>query len=134
MGERNDAAYSGPLSPEEKAECDRELAEMRRKLFEDLDKSLDERIQRTINRTIDRTLNRTIDRTLYDCIDFEAPPALAKALRRDFPNSPLNDTRRPPARRPGLRRQARDGSAPQAVAAVDVVAARQPRPQAARGA
>ena len=42
MTEKNDAAYSGPLSPEEKAECDRELEEMHRENLRRFDKELDE--------------------------------------------------------------------------------------------
>ena len=53
MTEKNDASYSGPLSPEEKAECDRELEEMRRENFRRFDKELDERIQQRIQQRID---------------------------------------------------------------------------------
>ena len=49
MTGKNDGAYSGPLSPEEKAECDRELEEMRRENFRRFDKELDERIRQRID-------------------------------------------------------------------------------------
>ena len=49
MTEKNDAAYSGPLSPEEKAECDRELEEMRRENFRQIDKERDEYIRECID-------------------------------------------------------------------------------------
>ena len=49
MTVKNDGAYSGPLSPEEKAECDRELEEMRRENFRRFDKELDERIRQRID-------------------------------------------------------------------------------------
>ena len=45
----SDESYSGPLSPEEKAECDRELEEMRRKNLEDMRKDIDESIDRCIH-------------------------------------------------------------------------------------
>ena len=77
MAENNSAPYEGPLSPEEKAECDRELAEMERKFSEDLDAALEERINRSINRSIGEDAD-------------DMPPALAEVLRKKFPNSPLN--------------------------------------------
>ena len=49
MTGKNNGAYSGPLSPEEKAECDRELEEMRRENFRRFDKELDERIRQRID-------------------------------------------------------------------------------------
>ena len=49
MTEKNDGAYSGPLSPEEKAECDRELEEMRRENFRQIDKERDEYIRECID-------------------------------------------------------------------------------------
>ena len=81
MAENDSAPYEGPLSPEEKAECDRELAEMERKFSEDLDAALDERIERSINRSINRSIGEDAD---------DMPPALAEVLRKKFPNSPLN--------------------------------------------
>ena len=42
MAGKDDAVYSGPLSPEEKAECDREMEEMRRQNFEQLDRDIDD--------------------------------------------------------------------------------------------
>ena len=49
MTEKNDAAYSGPLSPEEKAECDRELEEMHRENLRQIDKERDEYIRECID-------------------------------------------------------------------------------------
>ena len=49
MTEKNDLSYSGPLSPEEKAECDRELEEMRRENFRQIDKERDEYIRECID-------------------------------------------------------------------------------------
>ena len=49
MTVKNDTSYSGPLSPEEKAECDRELEEMRRENFRQIDKERDEYIRECID-------------------------------------------------------------------------------------
>ena len=49
MTVKNDGAYSGPLSPEEKAECDRELEEMHRENLRQIDKERDEYIRECID-------------------------------------------------------------------------------------
>ena len=60
---RNDGvAYSGPLSPEEVAECDRELEEMGRKLFEQIDRDIERDIELDIERDIQQGV---IDEVLY---------------------------------------------------------------------
>ena len=64
MTGKDDAAYSGPLSPEEKAECDRELEEMRRLNFEQLDRDIDEDIQRSIDRRIEQRIEQRIERSI----------------------------------------------------------------------
>lgn len=64
MDKKDSAAYTGPLSPEEVAECDRELEELRRQDVERLDRELDERLDREIDRNIDRELDREIDRNI----------------------------------------------------------------------
>ena len=77
MAESGSAPYSGPLSPEEKAECDRELAEMRRKFFEDLDKDLDDYIRECTEWDFERDFElRTIG---------GMSPAMAKRLRGRVP-------------------------------------------------
>ena len=60
MTEKNDASYSGPLSPEEKAECDRELEEMHRENLRQFDKELDERIQQRIRQRIQQRIDDEI--------------------------------------------------------------------------
>ena len=64
---RNDGvAYSGPLSPEEVAECDRELEEMGRKLFEQIDRDIERDIELDIERDIERDIQQgVIDEVLY---------------------------------------------------------------------
>ena len=49
MTVKNDTSYSGPLSPEEKAECDRELEEMHRENLRQIDKERDEYIRECID-------------------------------------------------------------------------------------
>ena len=56
------ATYSGPLSPERKAECDRELDEMRHQVFEQIDRYIDEGIDRRLAQSIDRYIDRYNDR------------------------------------------------------------------------
>ena len=67
------ATYSGPLSPERKAECDRELDEMRHQVFEQMDRYIDEyndrRLAQSIDRSIDRYIDRGIDRRIEKSID-----------------------------------------------------------------
>ena len=50
MAENNDGAYSGPLSPEEKAECDRELEEMTREINARIARMTAESIQKAYDR------------------------------------------------------------------------------------
>ena len=59
------ATYSGPLSPERKAECDRELDEMRHQVFEQIDRYIDE----GINRRIDRRIEKRIDERIFSVMD-----------------------------------------------------------------
>ena len=61
MTEKSDASYSGPLSPEEKAECDRELAEMHRETLRQIDKERDEYIRRRIKERIDDRIFSVMD-------------------------------------------------------------------------
>ena len=61
MTERNDVAYSGPLSPEEKAECDRELEEMHRENLRQIGKERDEYIRRRIKQRIDDEIFSVMD-------------------------------------------------------------------------
>ena len=60
MTEKNDAAYSGPLSPEEKAECDRELEEMHRETLRRIDRDVDEYVNKRINERINERINNKI--------------------------------------------------------------------------
>ena len=60
MAGNDDGAYSGPLSPEEKAECDREMEEMRRQNFEQLRRDIDEDIKRSIDQSIDQYIKDRI--------------------------------------------------------------------------
>lgn len=77
MSESGSAPYPGPLSPEEKAECDRELAEMRRKFFEDFDKDLDAYVNECTEWDFERDFElRTIG---------GMSPAMAKRLRGRVP-------------------------------------------------
>ena len=62
MDKKDSADYSGPLSPEEVAECDRELEERRRQFMERLNRELDERLDRELDRKLDRELDRKLDR------------------------------------------------------------------------
>ena len=62
MDKKDSADYSGPLSPEEVAECDRELEERRRQFTERLNRELDERLDRELDRKLDRELDRKLDR------------------------------------------------------------------------
>ena len=57
----NDLAYSGPLSPEEKAECDRELEEMHRENLRQFDRELDEHIRQRIKQRIDDEIFSVMD-------------------------------------------------------------------------
>ena len=61
MTVKNDTSYSGPLSPEEKAECDRELEEMHRENLRQFDKELDERIRQRIKQRIDDRIFSVMD-------------------------------------------------------------------------
>ena len=61
MAVNNDAGYSGPLSPEEKAECDRELEEMHRENLRQIDKERDEYIRRRIKERIDDRVFSVMD-------------------------------------------------------------------------
>ena len=61
MTVKNDGAYSGPLSPEEKVECDRELEEMHRENLRQFDKELDERIKQRIKQRIDDRIFSVMD-------------------------------------------------------------------------
>ena len=61
---KNPAPYSGPLSPEEKAQCDRELDEMRRQNFERIDRDIWQYAHPDIDQAIDRYLDQAIDRYL----------------------------------------------------------------------
>ena len=63
------ATYSGPLSPERKAECDRELDEMRHQVFEQMDRHIDEGIDRRLAQSIDRYIDRYNDRRIKKSID-----------------------------------------------------------------
>ena len=54
------ATYSGPLSPERKAECDRELDEMRHQVFEQMDRYIDEYNDRRIDRRIEKRIDECI--------------------------------------------------------------------------
>ena len=65
MTVKNDTSYSGPLSPEEKAECDRELEEMRRENFRRFDKELDEHIRQHIRQRI----KQRIDDEIFSVMD-----------------------------------------------------------------
>ena len=59
------ATYSGPLSPERKAECDRELDEMRHQVFEQMDRYIDE----YNDRRIDRRIEKSIDEYIFSVMD-----------------------------------------------------------------
>ena len=67
------ATYSGPLSPERKAECDRELDEMRHQVFEQMDRYIDEyndrRLAQRIDRSIDRGIEKRIDERIFSVMD-----------------------------------------------------------------
>ena len=65
----SDGSYSGPLSPEEKAECDRELEEMRRKNLEDMGRDIDESIDRRIKQRIDRRIDQSIHDRIFSVMD-----------------------------------------------------------------
>ena len=69
MDKKDSADYSGPLSPEEVAECDRELEERRRQFMERLNRELDERLDRELDRKLDRELDRELDRKLDREVD-----------------------------------------------------------------
>ena len=71
MDKKDSADYSGPLSPEEVAECDRELEERRRQFTERLNRELDERLDRELDRKLDRELDRKLDRELDRKLDRE---------------------------------------------------------------
>ena len=62
------ATYSGPLSPERKAECDRELDEMRHQVFEQMDRYIDEGIDRRLAQRIDRGIDRRIEKSIDEYI------------------------------------------------------------------
>ena len=50
----SDDSYSGPLSPGEKVECDRDLEELHRKNIEDMERAIDESVKQRIH---DRVLS-----------------------------------------------------------------------------
>ena len=83
MAGENSAAYSGPLSPEEVAECDREMEEMARQNRERLARRIDERIERSIERGIERSIERGFDDGMSEAIDrrrrFEARERIRRA-------------------------------------------------------
>ena len=83
MAGENSAAYSGPLSPEEVAECDREMEEMARQNKERLARRIDERIERSIERGIERGFERGFDDGMSEAIDrrrrFEARERIRRA-------------------------------------------------------
>ena len=54
------ATYSGPLSPERKAECDRELDEMRHQVFEQMDRYIDEYNDRRLAQRIEKSIDEYI--------------------------------------------------------------------------
>ena len=61
MTEKNDLSYSGPLSPEEKAECDRELEDMHRENLRQIGKERNEYIRRRIKQRIDDEIFSVMD-------------------------------------------------------------------------
>ena len=83
MAGENSAAYSGPLSPEEVAECDREMEEMARQNRERLARRIDEHIERGIERSIERGIERGFDDGMSEAIDrrrrFEARERIRRA-------------------------------------------------------
>ena len=86
MDKKDSAAYTGPLSPEEVAECDRELEELRRQDVERLDRELDERLDREIDRNIDRQIVHGIGGGICSAmarrLDKRLPPLYDSALTR----------------------------------------------------
>ena len=74
------ATYSGPLSPERKAECDRELDEMRHQVFEQMDRRIDESIDRRLAQRIDRRLAQRIDRRIEKSIDRRIDRRIEKSI------------------------------------------------------
>ncbi len=83
MAGENSATYSGPLSPEEVAECDREMEEMARQNRERLARRIDEHIERGIERSIERGIERGFDDGMSEAIDrrrrFEARERIRRA-------------------------------------------------------
>ena len=83
MAGENSAAYSGPLSPEEVAECDREMEEMARQNKERMARRIDERIKRSIEHSIERGIVRSYDDGMSEAIDrrrrFEARERIRRA-------------------------------------------------------
>ena len=66
---KNPAPYSGPLSPEEKAQCDRDLDEMRRQNFERIDRDIWQYAHPDIDQAIDRYLDQYIDQAIDRYLD-----------------------------------------------------------------
>ena len=81
MAGENSAAYSGPLSPEEVAECDREMEEMARQNRERLARRIDERIERSIERSIERGIERSIERGIERGFDDGMSEAIDRRRR-----------------------------------------------------
>ena len=107
MAGENSTTYSGPLSPEEVAECDREMEEMARQNRERLARRIDERIERSIERSIERGIVRSYDDGMSEAIDrrrrFEARERIRRA-RAEAGAAP--DARGAPSRDLPLRRGA----------------------------
>ena len=78
MDKKDSAAYSGPLSPEEVAECDRELEERRRQFMERLDRELDELVDREIDRQIVHGIGGGICSAMARRLDRRTPPLYYK--------------------------------------------------------
>ena len=74
MDKKDSVAYSGPLSPEEVAECDRELEERRRQFMERLDRELDELVDREIDRQIVHGIGGGICSAMARRLDRRTPP------------------------------------------------------------
>lgn len=72
MSGSDGAAYSGPQSPEEVAEYDRELEEVKRKLFGqtdmDIGQYIDQRIEQRIDEDIEEHIEEHIDQGIIDRI------------------------------------------------------------------
>ena len=103
MAGENSAAYSGPLSPEEVAECDREMEEMARQNRERLARRIDERIERSIERSIERGFDDGMSEAIDRRRRFEARERIRRA-RAEAGAAP--DARGAPSRDLPLRRGA----------------------------